>query len=65
MVYNLIEKEVFLMKIKKILVNAYKSIGFSIGRYPLTVLFLLGVAGLNSWMIERPGADYVRLVFTF
>ncbi|MDK2780245.1 MAG: hypothetical protein PWP61_542 [Trichococcus sp.] len=53
------------MKIKDAFWKAYKGMGRSISRYPLTVLFLIAVAVLNSFMIENPREDYARYLFTF
>ena len=53
------------MKFKESLWKAYKGMGRSISRYPLTVLFLIAVAVLNSFMIENPREDYARYLFTF
>ncbi len=53
------------MKFKDSLRKAYKGMGRSISRYPLTVLFLIAVAVLNSFMIENPREDYARYLFTF
>ncbi len=53
------------MKFKDAFWKAYKGMGRSISRYPLTVLFLIAVAVLNSFMIENPREDYARYLFTF
>lgn len=53
------------MKFKDALWKAYKGMGRSISRYPLTVVFLIAVAVLNSFMIENPREDYARYLFTF
>ena len=53
------------MKFKDSLRTAYKGMGRSISRYPLTVLFLIAVAVLNGIMIEQPKEDYARYLFTF
>ncbi len=53
-----------MMKFKESFEKAFKGMGHSISRYPLTVLFLLGVAGLNATMIEDVDQDYARLIFT-
>lgn len=52
------------MKFKDALWKAYKGMGRSISRYPLTVV-LIAVAVLNSFMIENPREDYARYLFTF
>ena len=53
-----------MMNLKETFRNIYKGMGHSIGRFPLTVLFLLGIAILNSLMIENYTNDYTRLIFT-
>lgn len=53
------------MKLKESLQTAYKGIGRSITRFPLTVFFLIAVAVLNGIMIEKPREDYTRYLFTF
>ena len=53
------------MKFKDAFWKAYKGMGRSISRYPLTVLFLIAVAVLNSFMIENPREDYARYLLTF
>lgn len=53
------------MKFKDAFWKAYKGMGRSISRYPLTVVFLIAVAVLNSFMIENPREDYARYLFTF
>ena len=53
------------MKFKDALWKAYKGMGRSISRYPLTVVFLIAVAVLNSFMIENPREDYARYLFSF
>ena len=53
------------MKFKDAFWKAYKGMGRSISRYPLTVVFLTAVAVLNSFMIENPREDYARYLFTF
>ena len=53
------------MKFKDSLRTAYKGMGRSISRYPLTVLFLIAVAVLNGIMIQQPKEDYARYLFTF
>ncbi|MFY9902985.1 MAG: DUF4153 domain-containing protein [Trichococcus sp.] len=53
------------MKLQDSLRKAYKGMGRSISRYPLTVLFLIAVALLNGFMIENPREDYARYLFTF
>lgn len=45
--------------------NAFKGMGYSIGRFPLTVLFLIVVAVLNALMIENTEFDFTRFIFTF
>lgn len=53
------------MKFKDAFWKAYKGMGRSISRYPLTVVFLIAVAVLNGFMIENPREDYARYLFTF
>lgn len=53
------------MKIFNSLKNAYQKFGHSIQRFPLTVLFLIAAAFINSLMIEKPQDDYIRWLFTF
>ncbi|CZR01290.1 Hypothetical protein Tpal_2629 [Trichococcus palustris] len=53
------------MKFKDSLRTAFKGMGRSISRYPLTVFFLIAVAVLNGIMIEQPKEDYARYLFTF
>lgn len=53
------------MKFIDSLRKAYTGMGRSISRFPLTVIFLIAVAVLNSFMIENPPEDYGRYLFTF
>lgn len=53
------------MNLKETFRNIYKGMGHSVGRFPLTVLFLLGIAIQNGLMIENYNYDYTRLIFTF
>ncbi len=52
------------MKITAALKNAYKDIGYSIRRFPLTVLFLVAFTFLNARQIEGTYDNYNRLIFT-
>lgn len=53
------------MNIKETFRKVYKGMGHSVGRFPLTVLFLVGIAFLNTLIIEDYTKDYTRLIFTF
>lgn len=52
------------MRVKEMFENVFKGMGNSITRYPLTVLFLIGVAVLNGMMIERVNDNYTRQMLT-
>lgn len=45
--------------------GTFKGMGESISRFPMTVLFLVAIAGLNALMIEDTDLDFTRLIFTF
>ena len=53
------------MKWTENLKNTYKGMGYSVSRFPITVLFLVAIAILNAFMIERSDFDFTRLIFTF
>lgn len=45
--------------------GTFKGMGESISRFPMTVLFLVAIAGLNVLTIEDTDSDFTRLIFTF
>lgn len=57
-------KEVAVMKWTTTLTNAFKGMKYSVGRFPLTVLFLVLVAMMNSFTIEEPTLDLSRFIYT-
>lgn len=52
------------MNLSQALGKGLKSMKESISRFPLTLLFILGLSLLNSWLIENPREDYSRLLLT-
>lgn len=52
------------MKITRNIQNAFREIGHSIRRFPLTVLFLVACTFINARMIEGVSDEYTQLLFT-
>lgn len=53
------------MKWTNAIKGTFKGMGESISRFPMTVLFLVAIAGLNTLVIENTDFDFTRLIFTF
>lgn len=53
------------MKWTNAIKGKFKGMGESISRFPMTVLFLVAIAGLNALVIENTDFDFTRLIFTF
>lgn len=53
------------MKLMKNLQNTFQGLIHASNRYPLTVLFLLAIAGINAMAIHQEQEYYTRYLFTF
>ncbi|WP_192988014.1 DUF4153 domain-containing protein [Carnobacterium mobile] len=53
------------MKLMKNLQNTFQGLIHASNRYPLTVLFLLAIAGINAMAIHQEQENYTRYLFTF
>lgn len=53
------------MKLLKNLQNTFQGLIEAGNRYPLTVLFLLAIAGLNAMAIHQEQENYTKYLFTF
>ncbi|SIO01464.1 protein of unknown function [Carnobacterium alterfunditum] len=53
------------MKLVQIIQGKFQGLIQAIRRYPLTVIFLVAVAGLNAYLIQQETDDYTRYLYSF
>ncbi|WP_035054056.1 DUF4153 domain-containing protein [Carnobacterium pleistocenium] len=53
------------MKLVQIIQDKFQGLIQAIRRYPLTVIFLVAIAGLNAYLIQQETNDYTRYLYSF
>ncbi|MEK6190535.1 MAG: DUF4153 domain-containing protein [Carnobacterium alterfunditum] len=53
------------MKLVQIIQGKFQGLIQAIRRYPLTVIFLVAIAGLNTYLIQQETDDYTRYLYSF